>query len=251
MKSNNPFEVHGIEHLSASKINLWVTDPALFFYRLIKGDTKVGPSAWRGSAVEIALALSIQDNHMTYNKACDAMYNEFEKERINNGFEEDEKVIKERDKLKRYYDQAIDLYIPFGKFVEYQEKVNIQFDDIEIPFIGYIDFRYKNIIRDTKTSTITPNAITRSHARQLALYNKAFPECECWVDYITPNKSTSYKLTDINQKFVEIQDIVFGLRKFLSISNDTKELASMLYPNLDSWMWNDEMINEAKRIWRI
>ena len=125
--------------------------------------------------------------------------------------------------------------------------------DIDFTYIGRLpdDFRYKNIIRDTKTSTITPNAITRSHARQLALYSKAFPECECWIDYITPNKSTSYKLTDINQKFVEIQDIVFGLRKFFSISNDTLELASMLYPNLDSWMWNDEMINEAKRIWRI
>ena len=30
MKSNNPFKVHGIEHLSQSKINLWINDPALF-----------------------------------------------------------------------------------------------------------------------------------------------------------------------------------------------------------------------------
>ena len=28
MKSNNPFKTHGIEHLSPSKINLWITDPA-------------------------------------------------------------------------------------------------------------------------------------------------------------------------------------------------------------------------------
>ena len=34
MKSNNPFKTHGIEHLSPSKINLWVADPA-FIYRHI------------------------------------------------------------------------------------------------------------------------------------------------------------------------------------------------------------------------
>ena len=56
MLSNNPFKVHNIEHLSPSKVNLWVTDPALFVGTYLcdmKGSFGVG--AFRGTAVEYAL----------------------------------------------------------------------------------------------------------------------------------------------------------------------------------------------------
>jgi hypothetical protein len=66
MKSNNPFKVHGIEHLSPSKINLWVNDPALFIGTYLCGmKGSYGVGAFRGTAVEHALEkkLSNKDFH--------------------------------------------------------------------------------------------------------------------------------------------------------------------------------------------
>ena len=48
----------------------------------------------------------------------------------------------------------------------------------------------------------------------------------------------------------EIIKISLGLMKFLSISNDAYELASMFYPNFDSWMWNDDNKKQSTKIWR-
>ena len=51
MKSNNPFKTHGIEHLSPSKINLWVADPALFIGTYLCGmKGSFGVGAFRGTA---------------------------------------------------------------------------------------------------------------------------------------------------------------------------------------------------------
>ena len=33
----------------------------------------------------------------------------------------------------------------------YQEKVEVKFDDLPVPVIGYIDFRFKDKIVDLKT----------------------------------------------------------------------------------------------------
>ena len=56
MISNNPFEVHGIEHLSISKLNLWVNDPAKFIATyLCDMKSTVGVGAFRGTSVDYAI----------------------------------------------------------------------------------------------------------------------------------------------------------------------------------------------------
>ena len=53
---NNPFTVHKIDHLSASSINLWVTDPCRWCLKyLMKIDSDYGASAQRGHIIEWAL----------------------------------------------------------------------------------------------------------------------------------------------------------------------------------------------------
>src|SRR5215467_14152765 len=49
----NGFELHGITHLSASQLNMWVSEPGLWIIeKLLKRSVPVGAAAHRGSAIE-------------------------------------------------------------------------------------------------------------------------------------------------------------------------------------------------------
>ena len=165
-----------------------------------------------------------------------------------------EKIQKERKTIENYYRSGLQLYSALGKPKEYQQKIVKDFDDFEVPFVGYIDFIYqdgeKGIIRDSKTTARIPSKLTHATSRQLAIYLQAFDGYECWVDYISQKEVKSYKLSNVEQLMKQVFAIAHSIRKFLSISNDKEELASLLYPNFDSWMWTDEMKQQAKQIWR-
>ena len=53
------------------------------------------------------------------------------------------------------------------------------------------------------------------------------------------DKLTTYKK--------QLKKVAFSIQKFLSISNDKHELASMLYPNFDKWEWSEDMIRKLKK----
>ena len=51
----NAFERHGIDHLSASSLNLRRASPGLWAARYLAGLSEDGAAMWRGSAVEAGL----------------------------------------------------------------------------------------------------------------------------------------------------------------------------------------------------
>ena len=58
--SRNAFERHGLDHLSASSINLFVAQPAMWAMQKLMGrKTGVGAAAHRGTAVEAGEDCSI------------------------------------------------------------------------------------------------------------------------------------------------------------------------------------------------
>ena len=251
MISNNPFEIHGIEHLSISKLNLWVNDPAKFIATyLCDMKSTVGVGAFRGTSVEYAINEKLKDLTISESATEEHLYGTFEKECIENNVDgESEQALKEKKKLTQYFDRALELY---GERTPelYQHKIYYSIhEDLPIKFLGYIDFVFEDSIRDLKTTGAMPSKMSEAHARQLALYSKAFPEKELWCDYVTPKQAVSYKLNDPEPKLKEITKISLGLMKFLSISNDPYELASMFYPNFDSWMWNDDNKKQSTKIW--
>ena len=86
MKSNNPFTRHGIEHLSPSKINLWVTDPALFIGTYLCGmKGSYGVGAFRGTAVEFALNKKIVDTDLSKEATNEFLYGSFNEQCIEKG----------------------------------------------------------------------------------------------------------------------------------------------------------------------
>ncbi len=60
--SRNAFERHGLDHLSASSINLFVAQPAMWaMQKLLGRKTGVGAAAHRGTAVEAGVELGLFD----------------------------------------------------------------------------------------------------------------------------------------------------------------------------------------------
>ena len=52
----SPFAVHGITHLSASSVNLFIEDPARWVMRyLFEPPSQQKPAFWRGTAVDSAI----------------------------------------------------------------------------------------------------------------------------------------------------------------------------------------------------
>ena len=252
MKSNNPFTRHGIEHLSPSKINLWVTDPALFIGTYLCGmKGSYGAAAFRGTATEFALNKKIVNPELSNNAVEEFLYSNFNEQCSERNISmENEKAQKERKSLKAYYDQAFNVYQDFGIPDHYQHKIYYSIhEDLPTPFLGYIDFVYKDTVRDLKTTARIPSSISSSHQRQLAVYSKAFPDKELWCDYVTKKEAVSFKVQNVEQRLKEVINVAFGLQKFLSISDDPFELASMHHPNYDSWMWSEDMKQQASKIW--
>ena len=55
----NPFETHGIKHLSASSLNTWAAEPALWVLQKLAGkQTPAGFAAHRGTAAETGISQS-------------------------------------------------------------------------------------------------------------------------------------------------------------------------------------------------
>jgi hypothetical protein len=108
---------------------------------------------------------------------------------------------------------------------------------------------YEDSIRDLKTVGVRPSKFSEAHQRQLAIYSYAYPDKEMWCDYVTKKEAISFKLQNPKEKFKEVMRICFGLQKFLSISNDAFELASMLHPNYDDWRWSEDMKQQSTKIW--
>ena len=130
------------------------------------------------------------------------------------------------------------------------KEFEVQIDDLPVPIIGYIDFRFTDKIVDLKTSTRMPSKPTEAQKRQMALYSMAYPKSSVDLFFATPKESKIFTLKNLTLYKKQLTKVALSIQKFLSISDDKHELASMLYPNLDSWFWAG-MKEEANKIWSV
>ena len=141
---NNPFTVHKIDHLSASSINLWVTDPCRWCLKyLMKIDSDYGASAQRGHIIEWALERWLAKGDIVTAKELEEV---FIKHLIDKQIDvEAGKAVEEIKNLMPYYDM-VHANCNYPNLVNYQEKVEVQYGDLPIPIIGYIDFVFDDFI---------------------------------------------------------------------------------------------------------
>ena len=247
MRSNDPFKAHGINYLSPSSINTYINDTSLWVARyLFKIKSSSGASAVRGIATEFVLADKYEKGVFDYNLLDVKFMSLCAESGIDLG---DIKTAKEK-KLLKDFGTIIDENFDYKDLEAYQEKVEVQIEDMPVPIMGYIDFRFKDKIVDLKTSTRMPIRPTEAQKRQMALYSMAYPNSSVDLFFATPKEHKRFTLKNLTLYRKQLRKLALSIQKFLSISDDKHELASLMYPNLDSWLWSG-MKEEANKIWSV
>ena len=248
----NPFETHGIAHLSASSLNTYAAQPAAWVaQKLLKKTTPVGAAAHRGTAIEAGVALALTTGVDDEEAAKEALrvFN------LKTAFSGDARKEKEHDAVAPSVATALSELRPYGPDVKCQEKISWMGEGIEVPFIGFVDFYWPKhgILIDLKTQLRLNSEIKIGHARQVGLYAGALGDnVDARLTYVTPKKAATYGLENASTHVASLLAIAHTLRRFLSISSDPRELAALVLPDTDSFYWSDSAARAtAWEIWGV
>ncbi len=233
----NPFEKHGITNLSASSINLFAAEPAMWvMQKLAKKQTSAGPAAHRGTAAEAGIVMGLLDPEAPIIACQQHALDEFDRLVA---VDLDGKAAKERNAIMNIVENGIKKLRVAGIPNEVQQRIEINLPGIAVPFIGYVDVGWtKHGIRlDIKTKLRTVNAIEEPHNRQVSLYlygtNMTGRVC-----YITPKGAEIFTLEDTAQHVEQARQIAMRIQNFLSLSDDTEKLIASVVPNYGSFYWD-------------
>ena len=226
---------HKIEHVSASSLNLFAAEPALWVMeRLLKMRSPVGPAAHVGTAVEAGVEWALLNHAERY----DALPRALER------YDELAQDADQKLKIAGMLEQALRQLEPYGRpdvpDDGRQHRVEIALDGVPVPCVGYTDFVFHShgIIVDLKTSSTLPSAIKVSHARQGAVYARAFGNYAMRFCYVTAKKSAVYVLENPADHLAALANIARRLDRFLAVSADPAELAAIVCPDYDSFYWS-------------
>ena len=248
----NPFERHGIQHLSPSTCSLFTGSPAMFVLeKLLKRRQPVGPAAHRGTATETGIVHGLTEGATVGECVVKALAQFDQLTALLPG----QKTEKERANIPGMISEGLKELLPYGKPTATQGKIEYKFDGLDVPFIGYSDLEWgqHGILTDIKTTNAMPSAIKVAHARQVALYaaaqgNNISPR----VTYVTPKKSVTYLLENAEKHLDDLRLIGMTIQRFLAKSDDPLELASLLVPDVDSFYFSDPAVRrEAFKVWGI
>lgn len=248
-----PFRQYGIEHLSASSLNLYAAEPALWVLERLLG-YKHGSSAVmaRGKSVEAGIQLGLIKPNLSPEACIAHAEREYDREMA---LTPDPRREDERQNIAGYVVEGLKELRQYGVPTAYQEKVSINIEGVPVPFIGYIDWRFDQhgIVVDLKTGERLPSGISNPHARQGAIYAKAHGNYGMRFAYVkpTPGKKDGrsaavYEMSgdEVHSQLNALREIATRLGRFLSISKDPQELAGLLCPNYESFYWSNPTARE-------
>jgi PD-(D/E)XK nuclease superfamily len=243
------FEKYGIEHLSPSSCNLFTASPAMFVLQKCLGKkTSVGAAAHRGSAVEHGLAYFLTTGDAT--GAVNLAKNEFSTLTAMSG---DPRQEKEAAAIADMVMTAIAETKEYGKPSSMQGKIEYKVEGLTVPLIGFYDFEFEDhgVLIDLKTTHALPSKISTNHARQVALYVAARGDnLDARITYVTSKKSATYQLENKREHVQALEKIALTIQKFIGISDDPYELASLVVPDVDSFYFSDPITRQlAFEIW--
>lgn len=246
----NPFERHGLEHLSPSSCNLFAAEPALWVMeKVLKKVGPVGAAAHRGSAVEAGIIHGLSNPGDPKAATKEAM-GVFSGKTALSG---DPRLEREQAGIPDMVRQGLIELGPYGKPTDTQGLITKNFDNLSVPIIGYYDAAWRNhkVLTDIKTTHAMPNKVKSPHARQVALYWAGFDgELDPRVTYVTPKKGVTYRLDNPQEHLDALLGIARAIERFLAISNDGDELAHLLVPDVDSFYFNEPTTRQlAFEVW--
>lgn len=234
----NPFETHGIKHLSASSLNSWVMDPAMWVMTRLAGkQVPVGYAAHRGTASESGIVAGLLEPDRPIVECQQIGLDEFDKLTYSI---KDAKALKERAAIPGIVEQGIKKLRAAGIPDEVQTKIEVTLPDIAVNFIGFVDLGWTNhgIRLDIKSKLKMPTDIEIPHKRQVSLYIHG-TNMTGRVAYFTPTQEMVFMLEDNARHLEELRQIAIRLQNFLALSDDREKLIASVVPNYANWTWAD------------
>lgn len=242
----NGFERHNITHLSASSLNTWAAAPALWVMeRLLGKRTPMGAAVHRGTSVERGIEAGLINPELSVDECSEIARKEYvERWKLGAGprllgLSSDPKWDDEAANIAPMVRLGLAELRAYG-IPECQIKIERQIDDVPVPLIGYLDFGYLShgITLDLKTTGRVPSEISEAHARQVAIY-VAGTNREARVAYVSTKKVCVYRLERADDHMEAVRQIALRLERFLNLSSDPAELASLIVPDFTSWYWSN------------
>lgn len=251
------FKTHGIDHLSASSMNLFIAQPALWCASyLMKKRTPVGPAAHRGTAIECGVEAGLFDPEMPL-ADCQALalakYHTLTRGVL---VTTDPRVEKERgcipDSVEIALTELRQYGVPEKPEDGRQHKIELMLDGVAVPIIGYLDwlFPQHGVLVDLKSTSRIPSEMTEAHCRQGAIYAAAKGNHETRFAYVSAKKIAVYVLTDQARHIAQVVRTAKAIENLLSMSDDGERITRCFAPDMSSFYWGDQSARQiATEIW--
>ena len=242
-----------IQHLSASSLNLFLNNPALWVLQYIYGfKFKTNEKALRGTLIErgVNIILSKNDDPI---KTADYMYNDFvnECERLKidkKDYEQQEQFIKKAIvALPKHLSQ-------YGKLIGYQQQIGYDYKGIHLK--GYTDFEFDKPVRIDLKTTNKIN-VTIGHKISQSIYSTA-TNMENKLFYVKvlktkPIEVMEYKLTDEDNIKIPllIHSAIENINYLCGVASSKDDFKRLITPNPDDFYWNkaEDKVKARKDIW--
>lgn len=253
---SNAFERHGIDHLSASSVNLFIAQPALWCCSyLLKKRPPVGPAAHRGTAIECGVEAGLFDPEMPVAECQKLAADKFHSlTRLS----ADPRIEKERDTIAPSVEVALAELRQYGvperpdEAFGRQHKITYVIEGVPVPVWGFLDFEWPQhgIIVDLKSTAGVPSEISAPHARQGAIYAGPGSNMQVRFAYVSSKKMTVYALDNVGQHLTSFVQGAQAIERLLSLSDDGEKLTRCFAPDLASFYWGDASARRlASEIW--
>jgi hypothetical protein len=243
------FTKHGIDHLSASNINLWANAPDVWVMQYLYGKrTAMGPAPWRGICVEDAVV-----EILCGGKETEALDRAMEK--FNSRFMiADEAIAREADRIAPMVQIAVAELMQYGKpeFPEddnRQEKISItaKGNNWSIPVIGFLDLVYPDhgLVIDLKTTGRMPSSMSAEHQLQRAIYAKAKGNMAVKFLYVSEKKASLLEDGDPNELLAHAKVQINRMEAFLrTLDKEQARAIVPLAPSSFYWKGSEELRKE-------
>jgi hypothetical protein len=243
----NPFQKHGIEHLSPSSINCFIAQPAYWVVKyLAKCKDDAGPAAYRGHAVQHGLEAYMTGSVSAEESVRKAMQRFTE---LTAGAADD---AHEQERALSGQITANGILQVKGKPMPISEhKVELSIDGVEVPLIGYIDWLWEKEFWDLKTTKAVPSKAKIDHLRQMSLYSHA-TGLPATLLYLGRAKAMRYEVTtgEVAHNFEFMKLAARNVRHILDRFDSAEEAAKIYVPDYEHFMWSDAAIDAGHKLWR-
>lgn len=243
--SQDPFERHGIDHLSPSSLRLFRECPAVWVGKyLLRAQDDVGPAAWRGTAVEAGVdQLLFGFDGAAAQRAMHTKWDALAMGQV------DPDVAKEQDALDQFLVQAGVAFAGLPIPLQRQAKMTLELPGISVPVIGYCDWVWRDKGDDLKTTWRMPNSgqPNPAHTQQAACYSMHWGVP--WsLTYVTAKRWVRYDITTgmAAEAWDQVIDTAHAVRSFLAHTSDGIDALSMIAPDYTSFYFKGPMIEAVR-----